>query len=359
MGKEIDFLQNRDKDALTEFLTKRYIEEFLNGVIGEPHPISNRVALYANFPEAGSHLKTPRIGYTHHGIYVGNGKVVHYAGLADGFSSAPVEETTIEKFLNGKSYSVVPHPYARYSKDEVVKRAYSRIGENDYNLIWNNCEHFANWCIEGVESSQQVGAVLKTTAHTALKIAGKSNLATSTATAAVYTAQHLKAYFNGEITKEKLFEEINHTAITTLSTVYYSGLGQAVIPIPVVGALVGATVGFFIGDMLHRTGLIALGDSHAVKMAKERRRKIERMAEVLIPAIRKSRQEFEAYVDRYFAHRKAIFEEAFRDLDTSIKTNDNELFLSSLEKINNMYGKSLGIDSIEDLIKSGKPPKFF
>ncbi|WP_316867889.1 styrene monooxygenase/indole monooxygenase family protein [Ralstonia mannitolilytica] len=31
----------------------------------------------------GAHLITPRLGYWHHGIYVGNGKVVHYAGPCD------------------------------------------------------------------------------------------------------------------------------------------------------------------------------------------------------------------------------------------------------------------------------------
>src|ERR1700747_1270918 len=36
-------------------------------------------------PLLGSHIVTPRRGYLHHGIYVGDGKVVHYAGLAHGF----------------------------------------------------------------------------------------------------------------------------------------------------------------------------------------------------------------------------------------------------------------------------------
>ena len=30
----------------------------------------------------GAHLVTPRCGYTHHGIHVGDGQVVHYMGLS-------------------------------------------------------------------------------------------------------------------------------------------------------------------------------------------------------------------------------------------------------------------------------------
>jgi Lecithin retinol acyltransferase len=37
-----------------------------------------------------------------------------------------------------------------------VRRARSRIGEDDYRLLTNNCEHFCNWCLCGVSRSAQV-----------------------------------------------------------------------------------------------------------------------------------------------------------------------------------------------------------
>ena len=27
-----------------------------------------------------------------------------------------------------------------------LRRAMGRLGEQDYNLLFNNCEHFATWC---------------------------------------------------------------------------------------------------------------------------------------------------------------------------------------------------------------------
>ena len=30
-------------------------------------------------PSLGAHLISPRNGYSHHGIYVGSGRVIHYA----------------------------------------------------------------------------------------------------------------------------------------------------------------------------------------------------------------------------------------------------------------------------------------
>ena len=37
-----------------------------------------------------------------------------------------------------------------------LRRAMSRIGEQNYNLLFNNCEHFANWCKTGRHRSGQV-----------------------------------------------------------------------------------------------------------------------------------------------------------------------------------------------------------
>lgn len=37
-----------------------------------------------------------------------------------------------------------------------VKRALTRLNENAYNLILNNCEHFANWVQKGLHKSEQV-----------------------------------------------------------------------------------------------------------------------------------------------------------------------------------------------------------
>jgi len=46
-------------------------------------------------PAPGAHLVTQRSGYEHHGIYVGNGRVVHYAGFAGSLHLGPIEETTL------------------------------------------------------------------------------------------------------------------------------------------------------------------------------------------------------------------------------------------------------------------------
>jgi len=45
-----------------------------------------------------------------------------------------------------------------------VERAKSRLGERAYNLLLNNCEHFAIWCKTGKSESTQVQNFIDTIA---------------------------------------------------------------------------------------------------------------------------------------------------------------------------------------------------
>jgi hypothetical protein len=111
-------------------------------------------------PPLGSHLVTPRRGYLHHGIYVGDGKVVHYAGLASGLQRGPVEEVPLARFTRGRPVWVKSHAPSNFECAEVIQRARSRVGEDCYRLLTNNCEHFCEWCLRGEHRSYQVEALL-------------------------------------------------------------------------------------------------------------------------------------------------------------------------------------------------------
>jgi hypothetical protein len=107
-------------------------------------------------PHLGAHLTTSRRGYSHHGVYVGGGRVVHYSGLSGFWQCGPVEEVSLSRFANAHPVRLVNHPESQYSPEEIVRRARSRLGENDYRLLTNNCEHFCNWCLSGISRSAQV-----------------------------------------------------------------------------------------------------------------------------------------------------------------------------------------------------------
>jgi hypothetical protein len=128
----------------------------------DPQSVGARVAASSTIDlPIGAHLVTQRNGYEHHGIYVGNGRVVHYAGFASSAHRGPVEEVEIARFAAGHPLSVRATPSARYVGAEAVIRARSRLGENRYRLLTNNCEHFCAWCLLGESRSEQVDCCLR------------------------------------------------------------------------------------------------------------------------------------------------------------------------------------------------------
>ncbi len=108
---------------------------------------------------AADHLQVPRQHglFNHHGIDLGDGTVAHY------LEGREILRSASDDFSLGQPLSVVPYPEGSCSPDGVcLRRAMGRLGEQNYNLLFNNCEHFAHWCKTGRHRSSQVEGWLHT-----------------------------------------------------------------------------------------------------------------------------------------------------------------------------------------------------
>ena len=139
------------------------------------------------------------IDYKHFAIYAGNNSVIHYAH--DNSGKITIHKAPMAEFLDDNkstTYFVCNFPknygrpkeidvpsnssvtyggaspvlgafsqfmksfnYHLYSPDETIERAKSRLGEDAYNLLTNNCEYFALWCKTGISESHQVEDLFK------------------------------------------------------------------------------------------------------------------------------------------------------------------------------------------------------
>lgn len=122
-------------------------------------------------PVFGDHIRVNRGLYYHHGIYASDDCVIHFASIdsTDRIdpAKAKIITTNLTKFLCGGILEVKEFDLneigQKRSPSEIINYALMRVGEgvNTYNLISNNCEHFANECVFGKKQSQQVDDVLK------------------------------------------------------------------------------------------------------------------------------------------------------------------------------------------------------
>jgi hypothetical protein len=113
----------------------------------------------------GDHIFVSMELYTHHGIDLGDGTVVHWTatdtvssdllGLIGSKAQAEIRRTPLAGFPQAQPVWVRQYGEC-YVAETVVARALSRIGHRGYDLADNNCEHFACWCKTGRHYSEQV-----------------------------------------------------------------------------------------------------------------------------------------------------------------------------------------------------------
>jgi hypothetical protein len=100
----------------------------------------------------GDHIYVNLGVIEHHGIDCGDGTVIHFSKKK---GKGRICQDTIHFFARGSSIYVKQHKH-HYSREQIVQRAKSKLGETGYNLGLNNCEHFASWCHSGQHHSKQV-----------------------------------------------------------------------------------------------------------------------------------------------------------------------------------------------------------
>lgn len=132
------------------------------------------------------------VTYTHHGVDLGDGTVVH-ARPDDPdriFGGGRVARTSLAEFAAGAAVRVVVDPPARFPAEEVARRALALVDRDGYCPVVENCEHFATWCATGARGSRQVdllvgrlgGAAVRVAALAAARTGGRVALRAGLAT---------------------------------------------------------------------------------------------------------------------------------------------------------------------------------
>ncbi len=114
-------------------------------------------------PYPGAHIRVQVNGIYHHGIYINDEEIVQFGLPFDILK--PKEEVRVIKsdindFLQGGFLEVKIYDKKEKklkNKDEdIIKIAISKLGEGGYDIVHNNCEHFANYCIFNKKESKQI-----------------------------------------------------------------------------------------------------------------------------------------------------------------------------------------------------------
>ncbi len=112
--------------------------------------------------EPGDMIRVRLGAVYHYGVFVSEEEVIAY-GLppVERYLHAPdrlkVQATDIDVFACGSIVEIAEpdrqERKKRLSRKKTVEAARSRIGEDQYDLLHNNCEHFAYECVFGEHRS--------------------------------------------------------------------------------------------------------------------------------------------------------------------------------------------------------------
>ncbi len=115
----------------------------------------------------GDMVRVPMREMYHYGVCTGEDTMIQFGEPILG-NPKPKEEIRIMKtdiagFLGGEFAEVAEldrkELKQRRSIEDIVSYAESRLGEGGYDILYNNCEHFANECVFGLHRCSQVDRV--------------------------------------------------------------------------------------------------------------------------------------------------------------------------------------------------------
>ena len=118
--------------------------------------------------QPGMILGVKRIPYKHYGVYAGMFEgmhyVIHYADNKNNNGKGRIELTPLHEFRQDDPCWIEDYNGQVKYTDAVLEtslaRAFSRLNEQNYDILTNNCEHFATWCVAGICQSQQISEIV-------------------------------------------------------------------------------------------------------------------------------------------------------------------------------------------------------
>lgn len=126
----------------------------------------------------GDLIEFKRKLYSHWALYIGNSKLIHFHGnIGNRASHLNISGVQLPYVKNAQVmisnyWDVIEDSYAFRNNlfdklmkplplEEILGRAYEKVGHHDFNIVSNNCEHFVKYCRYGISSSDQMTFLIR------------------------------------------------------------------------------------------------------------------------------------------------------------------------------------------------------
>ncbi|WRE31308.1 hypothetical protein KVE90_04165 [Helicobacter pylori] len=195
-------------------------------------------------------------------------------------------------------------------------------------------------------ASSSLGGLMQSSTNKIIQSLGKGSVPAMIAGAVVANATVLTRYFSGKIDGTELLKQLGKANTTLVSSGAMAVAGQALIPIPVVGMLIGGFVGAVLSETFFNAFLKAREEA---KLARQRRIEIERECRELIKLLKAYQNQFKEVFEQYFHETTKFFNQSFNELERASYAGDADLAIA----VNNKSRECLGQKALFDNSKEG------
>lgn len=178
-----------------------------------------------------------------------------------------------------------------------------------------------------------------------LRALSESNVPGKVITAVIVTGDTLKRYGNGEITIQECLIELGEKGLNFATTGYSMAVGQALIPIPVVGAAVGALVGSMLTSNYYNQLITTL---QTKELEHQERLRIIAECERAAQEARAFREELEKYLQSYFREYQDCFDDALATIHTSFQMGDADGVIAGANQITRKLGGNVRYNNMSE-----------
>ncbi len=194
-------------------------------------------------------------------------------------------------------------------------------------------------------ASSSLGGLMQSSANRIIQSLGKGSAPAMIVGACVANATVLTRYFSGKIDGTELCKQLVKANATLVSSGAMAVAGQALIPIPVVGALVGGFVGAILSETCFNAFLKAREEA---KLARQRRIEIEKECREIIKHLEAYQNQFKEVFEKYFHETTKFFNQSFNELERASYAGDADLAIAVNNKSREWLGQKALFDNKQE-----------
>lgn len=173
----------------------------------------------------------------------------------------------------------------------------------------------------------------------------KSNIPGNVIAAVTTLGNTFEKYAQGEITTQECLLQIGEGGINLATMGYYAGVGQALIPIPVIGGAIGALVGSALTSTYFNH---LMSELRQKELEHQERVRIIEECQKVTEQLKKYREELENYLSTYFKEYQDCFDSALSNMKLAYQMDKADDIIASANEITYKIGGAVKFETVNE-----------